>query len=509
VNPVDAALERIYQRIGWRLIVAYQAFTYACSFTLACCGLIVIARIRRFGSGDAVELLAIFLGALLLSAAVATWGVLRSARPLIDWLGRPADAAGAEAAWRVALQLPEITRRWNMMLAIVLVSPIGIAATSEIAALSFAGVIVQTTVFILATGLLTLAGSFTAQLAVRPIVRAVAAALREPAERPSTGVLSLRGKLLIGPPVVALTAGLEGVALSIRPGGSVGGALPTLLVCFGLVGLVAGPPMLLLAYSTVQPLDDLLRATKRLKRGDFATRVAELSADEHGDLARSFNDAMASLETYVADNQRLLDELHASRARIVAASDAERRRVERNIHDGAQQQLVALAVKLRMLEEQVEDEQLRGLIATIGTRLKAALDDLRELARGLHPSVLSTDGLAPALEQLAARAPLPVTVTAPEDRFPEATEVTAYFVASEALANVGKYAQASRAEVSVERRNGRLTIRIADDGIGGANADTGSGLAGLADRVAALDGRLTVDSPTGHGTNVTAELPLT
>jgi signal transduction histidine kinase len=203
------------------------------------------------------------------------------------------------------------------------------------------------------------------------------------------------------------------------------------------------------------------------------------------------------------------DELRASRARVVAASDAERRRVERNIHDGAQQQLVALALKLRTIEERVgDDPDLKRAVGDAGERLKSALSDLRELARGLHPSILTTDGLPPALEQLAARAPLPVSVSAPERRFPEAVESTAYFVVCEALANVDRYAEASRADVSVEARNGRLRVAISDDGVGGADAGAGSGLTGLADRVAALDGSLTVASPEGEGTKVTAEIPI-
>jgi signal transduction histidine kinase len=225
---------------------------------------------------------------------------------------------------------------------------------------------------------------------------------------------------------------------------------------------------------------------------------------------------LAERQRLSAENAQLLDEVtdllgqvRASRARIVAASDAERRRVERNIHDGAQQQLVGIALKLKLLEDRVAgDEEVRAGIAQVGDRLKAALDDLRELARGLHPSVLTTDGLAPALEQLASRASIPVTVRAPDERFDEALESTAYFVVSEALANVGKYANASHANVTVERQDGLLRVEVSDDGVGGAHANSGSGLTGLVDRLAALDGNLTVHSPAGEGTRLSAEIPL-
>jgi signal transduction histidine kinase len=192
----------------------------------------------------------------------------------------------------------------------------------------------------------------------------------------------------------------------------------------------------------------------------------------------------------------------------VAASAAERKRIERNIHDGAQQQLVALALKLRLLEDTSDDPAMRESIRVIQDRLRGALEELRELARGLHPSVLSTDGLQPALAHLAEHAAVPVDVDVPDRRFPEMIESTAYYVASEALANVAKYASAQHARVQVNAENGHLVLTVTDDGVGGAHAEPGSGLAGLKDRVEAIDGRLTVTSPAGHGTRLVAELPL-
>jgi signal transduction histidine kinase len=246
----------------------------------------------------------------------------------------------------------------------------------------------------------------------------------------------------------------------------------------------------------------------------MSTPVPVVTDDELGTLADSFNQMLGGLREREALRIELLEreeELRASRARIVAASDAERRRVERNIHDGAQQRLVALSLDLRMLEEEAASlnaEQLQAMAADAGANLKEALDELRELARGLHPSVLETDGLGPALRQLASRSPIPVTLTAPDGRLSEAIEATIYFVTSEALANVAKYARATRADISVERQDRRVTVQIADDGVGGAHMDPGSGLAGLADRVAALDGSLEVKSTPGAGTVVIAELPL-
>ncbi|MBA3407921.1 MAG: PAS domain-containing protein [Solirubrobacterales bacterium] len=203
-----------------------------------------------------------------------------------------------------------------------------------------------------------------------------------------------------------------------------------------------------------------------------------------------------------------LAELQASRRRIVAVGDAERRRLERNLHDGAQQRLVAIALQLRLLEDHVRDDATAvRLLTTASDQLALSLSELRELARGIHPAVLER-GLAAALHSLASRSPVPATVTyEPRDRFPEPIELAAYFVASEALANVAKYAHATSVSVRVRRADRMASIEVADNGIGGADDTAGSGLRGLADRVEALQGSLHVVSPPGAGTVITAELP--
>jgi signal transduction histidine kinase len=193
----------------------------------------------------------------------------------------------------------------------------------------------------------------------------------------------------------------------------------------------------------------------------------------------------------------------------VAAGDAERRRLERDLHDGAQQRLVAISMQLRYLQSRIREDPSTAeeLVTTATDELAQSLEELRELARGIHPAVLD-HGLDAALESLAARSPVPATVDYEvAERLPTPVELAAYFVASEALANVAKYAQATAVEVRVWRTNGVARIEIADDGIGGADDARGSGLRGLADRVEALDGRLLVSSPPGGGTVVTAEMP--
>ena len=211
-----------------------------------------------------------------------------------------------------------------------------------------------------------------------------------------------------------------------------------------------------------------------------------------------------------AELRARLEELRASRARLIHAGDEERRRLERDLHDGAQSRLLALALTLRTARRRAEgDPELADLLDAAQEELQTSLRELRELARGIHPAVLSQRGLAPALDGLAARAPVPVTLEACEaERLPAPVESAAYFVVSEALANVAKYSGATQATVRVDRQPDRVTVLVADDGVGGADAGRGSGLRGLSDRVAALDGRLTLDSPRGGGTRLRAEIPL-
>ena len=203
-----------------------------------------------------------------------------------------------------------------------------------------------------------------------------------------------------------------------------------------------------------------------------------------------------------------MEELRASRARLVEAGDAARRRLERDLHDGAQSRLVALALTLRSARGRVkDDERLAELLDGAQEELRTSLAELRELARGIHPAVLTERGLEPALQSLVARAPVPVTVEASDARLPGPVESAAYFVVSEALANVAKYAHATHASVTVEQTNGDLTVEVVDDGVGGADVARGSGLRGLEDRLAALDGSLSLDSPAGRGTRLRARIP--
>jgi len=240
--------------------------------------------------------------------------------------------------------------------------------------------------------------------------------------------------------------------------------------------------------AAVTASEDPLPAELERRLCDFADLVAQ---------------ALANADAY--------EKLAASRARVVEVGDAERRRLERNLHDGAQQRLVSVALGLTVVGSKLESDPpaARAILATAQEELAAGLAELRELARGIHPAVLTEHGLGPALHSLLARAQVPVEIVElPEERLPPTVEAAAYYVVAEAVTNVGKYAQASEATVGVERANAHVTVTVCDDGIGGADPTKGSGLHGLAARVESLRGRLAVDSAPGRGTRITAEIPL-
>jgi signal transduction histidine kinase len=244
-----------------------------------------------------------------------------------------------------------------------------------------------------------------------------------------------------------------------------------------------GAALTLLAFRAVHPLAGIHAAFGRLMLGSEPD--PELTARVH--------------------------DLRSSRARVLAAADAERRRLERALHDGAQQRLVSLSLNLSMVRKKLdagEHADLEQLVTQAGSEAEHALQELRDLARGLHPAILTNRGLGPALEDLARRSEVPVEVLeAPDERLPEPVEATAYFLVSEALTNMAKYANASKGTVFARVYGNELVVEVTDDGQGGAHLGDGSGLSGLDDRLSALDGNLHVSSPPGEGTTITARMP--
>jgi signal transduction histidine kinase len=283
------------------------------------------------------------------------------------------------------------------------------------------------------------------------------------------------------------------------------------LVYRAVVGGVGGLALLVVLMAVfvvaqyltiVRPLRGAAAMAERLAGGDLGARLPDEGIGEIGVLERSFNSMASSL-------LESRDELLASRKRIVAAADLSRRRIERDLHDGIQQRLVSILLELRTAEAGVPMQvtRVKSQLAAVTDALTDALDDLRELSRGIHPAILS-EGLGPALKALARRSPVPVEVEVDlPARLPESVEVGAYYVVSEALSNTAKHAQASFVHVELWMSNGTLQLSVHDDGVGGADPSRGSGLTGLVDRVQALGGAISVASQTGRGTTLTATLP--
>ena len=307
---------------------------------------------------------------------------------------------------------------------------------------------------------------------------------------------------------------------------------------------------LVLRRSITRPLSEVWQGARTLSGGDLAFDVSYAGRDEIGDVAAAFRDLrvtaerlageiratnaaigasrldhradvgafegtwaqlLAGMNDTIAAFARLNQDLAASRARIVAASDQTRRRIERDLHDGAQQRLVSLGLGLRAAQKAVPPGQpgLSQELARLARGTAEILEELREMSRGIHPAILSLGGLGPALKALTRRSPVPVRLDVRvQARLPERAEVTAYFVVSEALVNVAKHARASVVEVLAEVRDGVLAVSISDDGIGGADPSRGSGLIGLTDRVEASGGTISISSHAGAGTRITAELPV-
>ena len=244
--------------------------------------------------------------------------------------------------------------------------------------------------------------------------------------------------------------------------------------------------------------------------------VAAIVHDAALDTSPELVEAAAAASSLAIDNERLkadlrarLEELRVSRLRIVEAADDARRRIERDLHDGAQQELLALALELRVLRSRVGDTDALPLVDGIAKRLDVALGELRELARGIHPAILTQSGLSVAVGALAERATLPVeTEVVVERRLPAPVEAAAYFLVAEALTNVVRYARASGARVHIAMDREDLVVTVTDDGMGGVDVGAGSGLRGLQDRLATVDGSMQIDSPAGGGTRLTGRIPV-
>jgi signal transduction histidine kinase len=506
----DRALDRLYERLGIRIMWVILGGGAVFGLLTALGANLFVARYLSLPASAAVHVMLLQLLVLGPIGLLVFLSCRRQVQTIFAWSGAGRTAERAPKTWYALLDHPRLTIRPAIATSMLMLPsafywvghyhrhwwgavPLAIGGATAIA--SWAALVI-----------------FAADLIGRPL-RADVAAHLPPDFEPRLDGISLRLKTLAPMPILALGCAIFAGAYAnlshdglVRYTIALGAAL--------VIVAVASATFFVINRSALRPVDDLVAATNRVREGDLDRPVPVVSADELGTLAHSFNQMLDGLRDRESLRDELLkreEELRESRARIVAASDAERRRVERNIHDGAQQRLVALSLELRLLEQAAtaaRAPELQAMAAEAFDNLKEALNELRELARGLHPAVLGTDGLGPALRQLASRSPIPVTVSAPAERLPELVESTIYFVASEALANVAKYSQASSASLLIRRCGRRVELQVSDDGVGGAVLGSGSGLTGLADRVAALDGTLAIESPRGAGTTLTAEIPL-
>jgi signal transduction histidine kinase len=258
-----------------------------------------------------------------------------------------------------------------------------------------------------------------------------------------------------------------------------------------------------LARAIVRPVRDASLMAGRLADGDLSVRMPEAGVGEIGVLQRALNTMASSLEAGRAA-------LMASRARVVEASDETRRRIERDLHDGAQQRLVSLGLELRAAQTRVPPElpELHTQLARATDGVSEIFEQLREISRGIHPVILSRGGLGPALNALAGRSPVPVKLDLGDcPRLPERVEIAGYYIVSEALTNAAKHARASAVHVRVEARDGVLELSVHDDGVGGADPGKGTGIVGLIDRIDALDGRIEMESSAAAGTTIRVKIP--
>lgn len=508
-SQTDGLMDRAYRRFGWLVFPAFFVVLWFTGFGFWLLAIAMCSRLLELTADESRELMgwAFVLALVAVSPPVAYCIYLCRGLRQFD-----RGVLNGEQTWRAAVGMPLKSMKFGYAWFAVAVIPGVMLVFRQVVLLDWQ--IVGILGFVAAgIGLYILAlGMFLFPVVLRPMLRAVGRRIDGPP--PPVSGTSLKKRLLFVTPGLSVAMAMVGCGVAFTPGQDEGLAITQLALATVISAAATIPVTMLLEKAVRDPIDDLLAGTKRIRDADYGTLVPELSSDELAELARSFNSAMAGLaerQRLARENVRLLDEVRASRSRIVAASDASRQRVERNLHDGAQQRLVALALDLRMLEESLPNSSTEDAVNAVRQAtndVKEALAELRELARGLHPAVLATDGLSCALDQLATRAKVSVTVHATPERFPQAVEIAAYFVAAEALANVVKYAHASQVRVSAGVTGGNLMIEISDDGIGGATLGLGTGLAGLVDRVAALDGTLRLDSPVGQGTKVIAHIPV-
>ena len=509
-----ASFERLYRRLGERYVLFLNLVAGASMppLTVLCASLAIPYLSLSFGRF--LSAMAVALPWMTVVAGVAELLVARRLRPLTRWLrgGRPAQ--GASEAWRAAVsELPRAVVDGGAAVligsipaSVFVASKAGADATRTIAAVAVVAACV------LAGGAVHF---LVWERALRPVVSDLAAQLPSDFEVGQRSMTISTRLLMLVPIMNVLSALIAGAVVSVNqaPAGRVAVGFG---VALGVTVLVAVPMTLMLRRSLHRPLSELLVAMGRVEAGDLDTSLPVLAADEIGMVAEHFNsmlDGLRERQRFAEDNVRLVDELRASRARVVAASDDARRQVERDLHDGAQQRLVLLNLKLSVLMRALSPGgKEAALAAELRSEVDAALHEVRDLAHGIYPAVLANEGLPAALREAGDRAAIPTAVDCDgAGRYEPEIEAALYFCCLEALQNAAKHAgEGARATVRLAEHDGVLRLEVTDDGAGFAPADAtaSSGLQNMTDRIGALGGALEILSTPGAGARIAATVPL-
>jgi signal transduction histidine kinase len=525
-RSIDGVFERLYRRAGARYVDLFKVFLWA-----AICLFVIPADVALLTApwapdlGEFVRCVLAYELVLGLIAGPGTFVIARWAAPAtFSWIGGRKSPADAPEAWRSTVSgLPRWVAITSLWWAAWCVPPsLYTAATLHfewygygIYLLGLAGLnaVVSLFFYLLFEQLL------------RPVVREIAARLPDGYEPRSVMTLSVKALVLI-PAINFFSAFVVGLTITdhVAPELYLGQVVLLAVVVSLTLSLVL---TLMFRNSVLRRIEDLRDAMRRVDRGDLDTHVARLAGDELDDMGTSFNEMVGGLRDrealrdhnaqLVVDLQRQARELQSSRARIVAASDAARRQVERDLHDGAQQGLLLLRLKLEMaaLEDGGISPATAATFDALRSELDGALADLRDLAHGIYPTILEIDGVPAALREAARRAPIPTRLdcaAAGAGRYPTELEAAVYFCCVEALQNTAKHAgEDARAQITLAERDNVVHFEVSDDGCGFAScaASPTAGLQNMTDRIGALGGMLTITSTPGRGTKIVATIPLT
>jgi signal transduction histidine kinase len=495
---VQAFLERRYRAMGVHYLTGVLLVGAAVSFLLGWVAMLLISRTLDLTHVEYTRTLIVGFGGtglgLVLGIALSVlWG-----RPLLHWLRADPRPTPPPGLWEWVVAAPR-----RVILTIggcgLLVSLLPTAAyVAHTAALGPWEVVAVSGLAIAGLGYVQVLGYFVGEAALRPLVRDIAERMDAKASPPSAG-LAITRKAFIGLLAFGFLSAIFSTSLVADRGAGadfVGKSLgASLLVAITFSLAIAT----VLSEVVLGPFKDLLSGTRQVAAGDLSARLPVLSDDEFGQLAQSFNEMVA--------------EVQASKARIVATADEERRRMERDLHDGAQQHLVLLKMKLAMLRDKLRDDPdtADALADEVQDDLARALAELRDLAHGIYPAILEHEGLPAALRDAVDRAPIEARLESNQTRrYKPELEAAVYFCCLEALQNAGKHASDSRVTVRLSEADGAVRFEVADDGPGFdlASRNGSVGLQNMTDRIGALGGSLSIDSRLGNGTTVSGSVPV-